>query len=355
MADEVALTSKQLEQAYHYFLQKGASIAGLEDGGADLTQMYLAPVIKYSAGGTAAKLVRMSVSLLKAKEVMLKRDGNNIVWVHQGEDNSETLFTLEDIKGAPGQTPSFRTSGANGIEWKYEDEDDSEYRPLIAVDLLRLTFDQLTPEQKEELKLHFSDLSEAELLGLMQPALDAAKIAEEQMQDFSSAEEKRAANEETRGENETTRVAAEKERVENETDRLTAEALRKLFMDICIVEEQLRKTAENKRADAEDIRNSQESYREEATLQALVDVEEATKKLNEQAEHRDEIREDGWWYRWDLDQQDYVRFKKAQTDLILPVFSTDVKTGMMKIQVPQELKRLIFRVNDKKQLTYKYE
>jgi len=68
---------------------------------------------------------------------------------------------------ALGKTPKFRYS-SKGLEIKYDNEDDTAYQVLIPMEDLSFTFDDLSPEQVESLKLKFSDLTEmnkAELRG----------------------------------------------------------------------------------------------------------------------------------------------------------------------------------------------
>ena len=48
-----------------------------------------------------------------------------------------------------------------------------------------MTYDKLTPEQKEEMKLHFGDLTEADILILQKPATEAADEVREQMSQIS--------------------------------------------------------------------------------------------------------------------------------------------------------------------------
>ena len=146
----MALTQDELDQVYNYVMGKGQSLAGLPDGGGDLTNMYLAPLLKYSPDGKAS-LVRLAVAVLKgdsAYQVWVKEPGN------EGKSLSD-FFAF--IKGAQGDPFTF-----------------ADFTPEQLADLA-LTYEKLTPEQKEEMKLHFGDLTEADILVLQKPATDAAE------------------------------------------------------------------------------------------------------------------------------------------------------------------------------------
>lgn len=156
----MALTQDELNQVYNYVMEKGQSLAGLPDGGTDLSSMYLAPLLKYSPGG-AATLVRLAVSLLKgdsAYQVWVKEPGN-------AEKSLSDFFAF--IKGAKGDPFTY-----------------SDFTPE-QLSGLALTYEKLTPAQKEEMKLHFSDLTEADILVLQKPATDAAAEVRKEMVQIS--------------------------------------------------------------------------------------------------------------------------------------------------------------------------
>lgn len=156
----MALTQDELDQVYNYVMGKGQSLAGLPDGGSDLSSMYLAPLLKYSPGG-AATLVRLAVSLLQGESAYQ-------VWVKIPGNEGKTLSDFfASIKGAKGDPFTF-----------------ADFTPE-QLDDLALTYDKLTPEQKEEMKLHFGDLTEADILVLQKPATDAADEVREQMVQIS--------------------------------------------------------------------------------------------------------------------------------------------------------------------------
>lgn len=157
----MALTQDELDQVYNYVMGKGQSLAGLPDGGSDLSSMYLAPLLKYSPGGKAT-LVRLAVSVLKG-------DSAYQVWVNEPGNAGKTLsdFFLS-IKGAKGDPFTF-----------------ADFTPEQLADLA-LTYEKLTPEQKEEMKLHFGDLTEADILVLQKPATDAADEVRRRMTQVES-------------------------------------------------------------------------------------------------------------------------------------------------------------------------
>lgn len=92
------------------------------------------------------------------------------------------IGTVNQNVEAKGKSPEFRT-GADGIEWRYVGE--PAWIPLVSYNDISLTFEDLTPAQKEELKLHFADLTASDKAELMKPAIDAAKRADEKMVQIS--------------------------------------------------------------------------------------------------------------------------------------------------------------------------
>lgn len=59
-----------------------------------------------------------------------------------------------------------------GIEYRYEDETDNNYKLLVPIDDILFKFENLTKEQRDALAFHFSDFTEEEIKLLQQPALD---------------------------------------------------------------------------------------------------------------------------------------------------------------------------------------
>ena len=84
---------------------------------------------------------------------------------------------------AEGKTPVFRKTSA-GLEMKYEGEDDTAYILLIPMADLAFTFDDLTPEQVEDLKLKFTDLTDADKEALRGAAFTYDMFTPEQLADL---------------------------------------------------------------------------------------------------------------------------------------------------------------------------
>lgn len=95
----MALTQQDKEELYDYIVGRGQSIASLPDGDATLSNKYLGPVIEYTPGGTAARLVRLAVSLLQGKPCSLRNEGGLVQWAVEGTNIWRNLFSLEDITG----------------------------------------------------------------------------------------------------------------------------------------------------------------------------------------------------------------------------------------------------------------
>lgn len=95
----MALTQQDKEELYDYIVGRGQSIASLPDGDATLSNKYLGPVIEYTPGGTAARLVRLAVSLLQGKPCSIRNEGGLIQWAVEGTNIWRNLFSLEDITG----------------------------------------------------------------------------------------------------------------------------------------------------------------------------------------------------------------------------------------------------------------
>ena len=57
---------------------------------------------------------------------------------------------------AEGKTPQLRR-GELGVEYKYAGEDESMWRLLVLFEDIKFTIDELTEEQLDMIKLHYSD------------------------------------------------------------------------------------------------------------------------------------------------------------------------------------------------------
>lgn len=136
-------------------------------------------------------------------------------------------------------------------------------------------------------------------------------------------------DEQARKDAEASRLEVEAERVEAETERKKAEAARVETEGVRIVEEQLRIRAEDERKAEELIRQKQEEDRENGTLEAILDAEAATNRLNALSDHRDEIR-DGYWWRWDEETGEWYNTGEiAKGNVMFATFELDPFTGIL--------------------------
>lgn len=143
-------------------------------------------------------------------------------------------------------------------------------------------------------------------------------------------------DEQARKDAEASRLEVEAERVEAETERKKAEAARVETEGVRIVEEQLRIRAEDERKAEELIRQKQEEDRENGTLEAILDAEAATNRLNALSDHRDEIR-DGYWWRWDEETGEwYNTCEIAKGNVMFATFELDPFTGILTMFTDEE-------------------
>lgn len=146
-----------------------------------LTGITSIPVFQQS--GSTYKLVRVLLSILKGvdgKEVHLQSTDTHLQW-RWTDGMWENLVAWADLKGDPGDTPVFRTSSF-GIEWKYESEDETEWKELVTFEVLKLKFSDLTEENIAEFWRGVPDDIMAEF---QKPATDAAAEVREQMVQIS--------------------------------------------------------------------------------------------------------------------------------------------------------------------------
>lgn len=143
-------------------------------------------------------------------------------------------------------------------------------------------------------------------------------------------------DEQARKDAEASRLEVEAERVEAETERKKAEAARVETEGVRIVEEQLRIRAEDERKAEELIRQKQEEDRENGTLEAILDAETATNRLNALSDHRDEIR-DGYWWRWDEETGEWYNTGEiAKGNVMFATFELDPFTGILTMFTDEE-------------------
>ncbi|MCC8186500.1 MAG: hypothetical protein LIP08_03035 [Bacteroides sp.] len=238
-------------------------------------------------------VVEAPLSLLK---VHLRATDNEIQWRLGDEADWVTLTTFPDIT----DIPEFRTN-SEGIQWKYAKEDDTAWRELISIELLKLKFTDLTAEQIDQLKLHFSDLTEEDITLLQQPALEAAQETREQHARLEEAESIRQQNEDLRKHSESEREEVEHARNHAESNRDAAEEERTINEEARKVNKAIRRESEEQRITSEQLRNKAETARQENekvrqtnTAEAIQNVEAATDRLNDLSDNREYIGEDGF-------------------------------------------------------------
>lgn len=128
------------------------------------------------------------------------------------------IGTVDTGLQAEGRTPEIRKSGGS-IEWKYTTENDMSWRPILSVKEVMFTFDDLNAEQKDQLTLHFRDLTEDDIKALQQPAADMIAKVDAHDKAYTEAEKARVEAENGRVAAENARVAEEKKRVSAELSR----------------------------------------------------------------------------------------------------------------------------------------
>lgn len=131
-------------------------------------------------GGELVALAAQTLKGTDGKNIYLQKTDTAIQWKSGVEGEWVNLILLSDISGSDGRSVVFR-DGATGIEWKYDDEPDTAYRLIVSYDELKLTFADLTAEQKQELKPTLADFTAEEISQLQQPATDAAKVVLQEM------------------------------------------------------------------------------------------------------------------------------------------------------------------------------
>ena len=165
----------------------------------------------------------------------------------------QNLIEIEKLRGPKGEKPLFRKVGGT-LQMKYEGEPDSAYKNIFDREELKMKFSDLTAEEVDLLRLHFSDLSEAEIKELQKPAQDAADELNKVKTAFEEFSRTTVLAESNRVKAEEQRVEIEKLRVKAETARASAESLREDA-------EELRDQTETERINAEAARKEAESNR----------------------------------------------------------------------------------------------
>lgn len=149
------------------------------------------------------------------------------------------------------------------------------------------------------------------------------------VQGWSNDEQERKAAETERDKKEAERIKEEAARKEEEAKRVETEKER-------IVEEELRKKAEDVRKENEAIRQQQEEAREQGTIEAILNTEAATDRLNALSDHRDEIR-GGYWWRWNEETGEwYNTGEVAKGNAMFATFEVNPATAILTMYTDEE-------------------
>lgn len=202
-----------------------------------------------------------------------------------------------------------------GIEYRYETEPDEMFKILVPIEDILFRFEDLTPEQRDQLAFHFSDFTEEEIKLLQQPATEAGeevrKLTQEQVlilqetnKNITEAEQNRATAESNRETNENNRKKEESDRINNENTRISNETTRQTNEQTRKTNEENRIVAETKRE--EDTTTAIEAVNEakNATDAAIIDAYTQANRAKDYADHQPKIVARQWWV-WDETIKDY--------------------------------------------------
>lgn len=299
--------------------------------------------------GSTVKLVRVLVSILRGvdgREIFLQVTETHIQWRYT-DGMWDNLIALADLKGDKGETPVLRTN-SNGIEWKYESEEEDAWKELVSYETLKLKFTDLTSEQidafwrsiPEDIQLLFQKPAQDAADKVLK---DAAEINEKLTTDVEALEEragtvireteasKGLADQATKGANEAARLANEKagvaETAAQNADKKAGEANKAAVETLSVKQEaekvkEVTEKAAGRAIQAADLANDKAGFAETAAQNANKKAEEAdraTKNANEATENatkaadramllsdnRDKIV-GGYWWKYDEVLENYV-------------------------------------------------
>lgn len=243
--------------------------------------------------GSTVKLVRVLVSILRGidgREVFLQVTETHLQWRYT-DGMWDNLLALADLKGDKGETPVLRTN-SNGIEWKYESEEEDAWKELVSYEALKLKFTDLTSEQ---IDAFWRSMPEDIQLLFQKPAQDAA---DKVLKDAKEVNENLTAD-----------VKALEERAETviretgESKRLTDQAA-KAATDAANLANEKAGIANN----AAGLAAEKAGVAEKAAQNADKATEAATNAANRAttlSDNRDKIVF-GYWWKYDEELQDYV-------------------------------------------------
>lgn len=310
----------------------------------------------FQQAGATFKLVRVLISILRGvdgREVYLQKSESGYIQWRWTDGEWNNLVSLLEIKGDSGETPLFRTTSA-GIEWKYESEEDTAYRPLVSYDVLKLKFSDLTAEQ---VAAFYAGMPPDVIALFQQPATDAGAEIREKMTAIEQsvtevivgaeaakntateviANVNRTNNQAVEAENarvasELLRIEEEKKRVTSELARVEADKLRKESEEARIEAERLRLEKELERIEAELARASAETLRVQESKTAVDNAVAATglatdaaTLAQEVADHSTYIGVDHYVYKWNKETKAYDKtdvFVKGEAFSIKKVYTS---------------------------------
>lgn len=280
-------------------------------------------VISLSEGVSAKASVYLLKALFTATISPSIRDG---VW-YVGEKNTEV--------NAEGLTPQFR-KGANGIEYKYSNEGNTAWRPLVPLTDLSFKFEDLTQEQRNELALTFDKLTEEEIAQLQQPAMDMIAELERVNAEVMKKEEGRVTAEAERATAETERDASESQRKANESVREANELERQTAESDRVTEYEVLKidvVAATEVAHAAAVEARNVPIIQNGTWWVYAPSEGNYVNTGSPAVAKSPQIINGTWWTWDEDKAEYVDSGQAVSsdyqltkDKVESVLTGDVKT-----------------------------
>lgn len=270
--------------------------------------------------GSDEKVVEAPLTLLR---VSLRRGTNAIEWRHGDNGNWQSLISIPDISGVDGLIPIFRT-GTAGIEWKYTT--DTDWKILVAYDILKLKFSDLTPTEIQTL---WNNVPAAMISVFQKPATDKAteleswKVTTQQELDKVKSEAVTATE---NAKNET-----------GKTQKATEEANK--------ARDNTNKAIENAELATDNAKRSSENADKKATeantaadlaQKAKEKAETAANRSNALSDHRDEIR-DGYWWRWNEETGEWYNTGEiAKGNIMYATFDYDPITGELSMYTDKE-------------------
>ena len=272
--------------------------------------------------GSDEKVVEAPLTLLR---VSLRRGANAIEWRHGDNGNWQSLISIPDISGVDGLTPTFRT-GPTGIEWKYTNQTDADWTLLVAYDVLKLKFSDLTPTEIQTL---WNSVPAAMITVFQKPATDKATELEHWKVTTQQALNKVKDDTVTATEN------AKKETVK--TQKATEDAIKaKNDTNKAIENAELATDSAERSSENADKKATEASAATDEAQKATDKAEAAANRSNALSDHRDEIRA-GYWWRWnEVTGEWYNTGEIAKGNIMYATFDYDPITGELSMYTDEE-------------------